>query len=272
MENLKDTAKKTYQSIFISHGGGPLPLLGDQAHQQLVDNLQSIALKLKKPRAIIMVSAHWETSDIQITASSSPELTYDYYGFPPAAYSIEYPCAGAPDIAGKIHQQLKHAGLDSTLNNQRGFDHGMFVPMKILFPAADIPCVQVSLHQSLDPQYHILIGKALQSLSDDNILLIGSGFSFHNMQAFFTPDDENSRQLNNNFESWLKQTCCDTGIDEKARGAQLCNWEKAPGARYCHPREEHLLPLHVCYGYAQKPCSEKISVEILNKQASLFLW
>lgn len=261
-----------YKSLFLSHGGGPMPLLGDASHHEMVACLQDIASSLNKPDAIVVVSAHWETAVPTITSGANPPLIYDYYGFPEESYAIEYPCSGAPDLAKKIQSLLSNAGIQAKLDDQRGFDHGLFVPLKIMYPAADIPCVQLSLVKTLNPAMHIEIGKALHTLSQENILVIGSGFSFHNMKAFFTPETAETKRLNNAFEDWLLKTCGDADYSEADRQQLLVNWADAPGARFCHPREEHLLPLHVCYGLAQAPFKESFELEILNKKASMYLW
>lgn len=199
-------------------------------------------------------------------------LIYDYYGFPEESYNIRYPCVGEPSLARKIHKLLSDAGIPSELDEERGFDHGLFVPLKIMVPAANIPCVQLSLVGTLDPSAHIEIGRALRTLSLDNILLIGSGFSFHNMKAFFQPDTHASLELNHSFEEWLLKTCCNTDYSEEERTQLLVHWADAPGARYCHPREEHLLPLHVCYGAAQMSCTDRFELEIMKKKSSMYLW
>jgi len=141
-----------------------------------------------------------------------------------------------------------------------------------MYPQAAIPCVQLSLVDSLDPAFHIQVGIALQSLASRNVLVIGSGFSFHNMEAFFAPENAESDRLNAAFESWLQAVCTDTELPESERRAKLIHWADAPGARFCHPREEHLLPLHVCYGVAQAPCTEQYEVTIMNKKSSMYLW
>ena len=259
-------------ALFLSHGGGPLPLLGDPGHTQMLSSLRNIAAEIPRPTAIVVVSAHWEAEVPSITASAAPELIYDYYGFPEESYQISYPCPGHPALATQLQQLLDNAGIDSQLDAARGFDHGLFIPLKIMYPDADIPCVQLSLVDSLDAQHHIDIGRALRSLQDQNVLLIGSGFSFHNLPAFFSTDTPQAREHNLAFENWLGNTCCDTNISEHARAEALINWEQADGARYCHPREEHLLPLHVCYGAAGKACTQRFELQIMNKQASMFLW
>jgi aromatic ring-opening dioxygenase catalytic subunit (LigB family) len=258
--------------LFLSHGGGPMPLLGDKRHQEMVENLKVIASKIKKPSAIIIISAHWEEKIPSITSAASPSLIYDYSGFPEESYNIKYPCLGEPLLAEQVCHLLSHAGLAASLDKQRGLDHGVFVPLKIMYPEADVPCIQLSLLHSLDPAEHIKLGKALAGIKYDDLLVIGSGFSFHNMRAFFTADTSDTKAKNNAFEQWLIDTCSNTGIDEEERTQRLENWEQAPFARYCHPREEHLLPLHVCYGIAQSACSEYFALRIIDKKSSVYLW
>jgi len=261
-----------FRVLFISHGGGPMPLLGDPGHSEMVACLKSIASRIPRPEAVIVVSAHWEAHTPTITARKNPPLIYDYYGFPEESYRIQYPCLGEPVLATEIQQLLSRAGIDANLDEQRGFDHGLFIPLKIMYPAAEIPCVQLSLVHTLDPLTHIAIGRALEPLRNRNLLVIGSGFSFHNMRAFFAPETEDSRRLNNAFEDWLKDTCTNETYSEAKRTDLLVHWSDAEGARYCHPREEHLLPLHVCYGVTHTPASEHFTLRILNKNSSMFLW
>lgn len=226
--------------LFISHGGGPLPLLGDPGHAEMVATLTELAGDLRKPAAILVISAHWEQQQPSITAAARPGLIYDYSGFPPAAYEITYPCPGESALAARIHRVLEQAGISSRLDDQRGFDHGVFVPLKLMYPDAEIPCVQLSLVNSLDAATHLAIGRALRALDYSNLLVIGSGFSFHNMRAFFAPDTPEIRARNEAFETWLEQTCTDPELSEAERTSRLVNWEDAPHARFCHPREEHL--------------------------------
>ena len=264
--------KNTPCVLFISHGGGPLSLLGDKGHKEMVACLNDVAANIKKPSAIIVVSAHWEENIPTITSGASPPLIYDYYGFPEESYNIKYPCPGEPLLASRIHDLLESAGITSKLDEQRGFDHGLFVPLKTMYPEADIPCVQLSLVNSLNAAEHLRIGQALQGLDYEGLLVIGSGFSFHNMGAFFAPETSKSAAMNESFESWLLETCSSRDIDEEERAQRLIQWAKAPSARFCHPREEHLLPLHVCYGLAGTSCAESFELKILNKKTSMYLW
>lgn len=263
---------KKSRALFVSHGGGPMPLLGDPGHAEMVDCLRAIASKIEKPTAIVVISAHWEAPQATITAGANPELIYDYHGFPSEAYQLTYPAPGNPALAERLRDSLRRAKINTKLDSQRGFDHGMYVPLKIMYPEAEIPCVQLSLLNNLDPAAHIKLGSALRSIADQNILVIGSGFSFHNMQAFFQPRTAESDAKNAAFEDWLSTTCGDHTLSEPQRRQRLIDWASAPSARHCHPREEHLLPLHVCYGFAEAPCTTAFKLHILNKRASMYLW
>lgn len=258
--------------LFISHGGGPMPLLGDPGHREMVVQLTEIASILPKPSAILVISAHWEEAVPTITSGGTPSLIYDYFGFPPESYDIKYPCLGEPVLAEQVYDVLEKAGISARLDERRGFDHGVFVPLKLMYPQADIPCVQLSLVNSLDAKTHLAIGRALQALDYENLLVIGSGFSFHNMRAFFAPDTPEVRTANEAFEDWLEETCTHVGMEEAARAERLVHWDRAPYARFCHPREEHLLPLHVCYGMAEKPSDTHISATILGKKSGILYW
>lgn len=258
--------------LFLPHGGGPLPLLGEPHHAALAGFLGSIGAELGSPSAILVISAHWEARGPTLTAGAQPALIYDYSGFPEESYSITYPAPGAPQLAADIRQLLADGSIAAELDAERGFDHGLFVPLKLMYPAADIPCVQLSLVRGLDPALHIRIGCALAALRSRNVLVIGSGFSFHNLRAFFasrpgTPDPDNDA-----FQDWLVTTCTAPDLDEDERTRRLVDWKSAPHARYCHPREEHLLPLHVCYGLAGGPARVVFDDKVLGKRAVGLLW
>jgi aromatic ring-opening dioxygenase catalytic subunit (LigB family) len=258
--------------LYLPHGGGPLPLLGDRDHQNMIDFLNRITPTLGEPSAILVISAHWEENKPTITSGELPPLIYDYYGFPDEAYQIKYPAPGDPVLAEKLFQLLQESGIDARLNDQRGFDHGLFVPLKIMYPDAAIPCVQLSLMNSLDPESHIQLGKALSDLRRENVLIIGSGFSFHNLRALLSQSCHEPDPKNEAFENWLIDTCTRESISENERERRLVAWEDAPFARYCHPREEHLLPLHVCYGLSKSAAKLVFDSEIIGKKTSAFLW
>lgn len=258
--------------IYLSHGGGPLPLLGDKGHEGMINVLREITPTLIKPSAILVISAHWEENKPTITSSAFPSLIYDYYGFPKAAYEIKYPAPGSPELTNTIFNLLAAAGIEAELDERRGFDHGLFVPLTLMYPGANIPCVQLSLVNSLQPEVHIKMGKALADLRNENVLVIGSGSSFHNLNAFFAPSTEQSRAMNHSFEQWLIDTCSNPSLTEVEREQRLVQWERAPAARYCHPREEHLLPLHVCYGVVGTAARTVVEFEIMGKLASAYCW
>ncbi|WP_228128362.1 DODA-type extradiol aromatic ring-opening family dioxygenase [Marinobacter daepoensis] len=258
--------------VYIAHGGGPMPLLGDPRHGQMVDQLQSLAGSLPRPSAVLVISAHWEEPVPTLTSGSHPPLIYDYYGFPEPAYRLTYPCLGDPGLAAQMGEAFARAGVEHRLDGDRGFDHGVFVPLKIMYPDADIPCVQLSLLASLDAEDHLAMGEALQSLECGNLLVIGSGFSFHNMQAFFGRGGDDADQRNELFQVWLENTLTDPELAESARRDRLVRWDLAPHARFCHPREEHLLPLHVCYGLAGQASPRHEALEVLGKSVRVFAW
>jgi 4,5-DOPA dioxygenase extradiol len=259
------------QIVYFSHGGGPLPILGDAGHQAMVDFMTRLPSQLKKPDLILVISAHWEESAATLLGAQNPVMFYDYYGFPEQAYQITYPAPGSPEYANRISGLLTENQLPARIDAQRGFDHGLFIPLKLMYPKADIPCLQLSLMRGLDPEAHIALGKALRGLRNENILVIGSGFSFHNLRAFSWQGMGAPDPANDAFQDWLIETC--TGaLTPPEREQRLIEWEQAPSARYCHPREEHLLPLHVCQGLAGKPARLIFDDQILGKRSVAFLW
>jgi len=231
--------------LFVNHGGGPMPLLGMDDVSK--NDLESISAHIPiRPSAILVVSAHWEASPVRVTGSEHPPLLFDYYGFPDEAYELKYPVKGDPILARKIKDLLQSkAGLDCQLDNKRGYDHGVFVPLLLAFPKGDIPVLEMSLHPSLDPALHIKIGQALESLRDEGVLILGSGMTFHNMRAFRAGSRSSAGEK---FDQELQSAV--THPDIKERESKMSNWEALTEARFSHPREEHLMPLHVCVGAA----------------------
>jgi aromatic ring-opening dioxygenase catalytic subunit (LigB family) len=260
--------------LFIPHGGGPLPLMGDKSHEYLIAFLKEIAKELGQPSAIVLISAHWEEKLPTITGGSHPAIIYDYNNFPPETYEIQYPASGDPSLARRVQELIKTSGVDARVDDERGFDHGLFVPLKLMYPEAEIPCIQLSLFSDLNPENHIALGKSLAALREENILIIGSGLSFHNMGEFFSTDTTNNYK-NVEFDNWLVETCSRESMSPADREERLIGWENAPHARYCHPREEHFLPLHVCYGVASRdtPKAEVVfNNEVLGKRVTGLLW
>jgi aromatic ring-opening dioxygenase catalytic subunit (LigB family) len=258
------------QILYFSHGGGPLPILGDASHGAMIKFMTWLPSQLRRPDAIVVVSAHWEESAATVLGSAHPPMFYDYYGFPPQAYDIQYPAPGDPELAKRIVNCLADGGVPSRTDTARGFDHGLFIPLKMMYPNADVPAIQLSLLQGLNPAAHIVLGRALRKLDAGNLLVIGSGFSFHNMRAFFG-EQQRPDPANDAFQDWLIHVVAGS-LSQKDREQRLVDWQSAPSARYCHPREEHLLPLHVCVGMAGRPGSLIFDDKILNKRSVAFLW
>ena len=267
----QNSSENKAKIVYFSHGGGPLPILGDASHQAMLDFMKQLPDQLKKPDAILVISAHWEENAATLLGAAAPAMFYDYYGFPQEAYEIKYPAPGSPELANRIAEILNKNNIPARSDPQRGFDHGLFIPLKMMYPQADIPSLQLSLLRGLNPMAHIGLGKALRDLINENILVIGSGFSFHNMRAFAWEGTGRPDPANDAFQNWLIETC--TGpIPQSEREQRLIEWEKAPSARSCHPREEHLLPLHVCLGMADKPAKLVFDDQILGKRSVAFLW
>ncbi|WP_028579632.1 DODA-type extradiol aromatic ring-opening family dioxygenase [Desulfogranum japonicum] len=271
--NTETTSTYKGTVIYFSHGGGPMPILGEPSHQAMIAFMEQLPQHIPKPEAILVISAHWEEETATILSGSHPPLLYDYYGFPEEAYSLTYPAPGNPGLAKKISELLEEQGLTARPDTERGFDHGLFIPLKMMYPRADIPSLQLSLVKGLDPAIHLKLGKALHPLLQQNILVIGSGFSFHNMREFLWDGSNPADEANDQFQDWLVETCT-AALSPAQREEQLLHWSQAPSARYCHPREEHLLPLHVCVGMAGYNCQgTKIFDDyILGKRAVAFQW
>lgn len=238
-----------FPALFVPHGGGPWPFvdtgIGDPAElSALADYLRSVrTLPAAKPRALLVISAHWEAAVPTVMTHARPPMLYDYYGFPPASYAITWPAPGAPAVAAEVRALLEGAGFQTAADAERGFDHGTFVPLKLSYPDADVPTVQLSLKAGLDPAEHLAMGRALAPLREQGVFIVGSGMSYHNLRAFGARGAPAARA----FDDWLCET---TVLDAAARDARLREWASAPAARQAHPREEHLLPLMVVAGAA----------------------
>jgi aromatic ring-opening dioxygenase catalytic subunit (LigB family) len=237
----------------------------------MVEFMQQLPSQLRKPDAVLVISAHWEERVATLLGAKTPPMLYDYYGFPDEAYEITYPAPGSPDLAESIVETLGRSDIPAFIDSDRGFDHGLFIPLKMMYPKADIPSLQLSLLRGLDPATHIALGRALSAFMGANILVVGSGFSFHNLKAFSWQGIAESDPGNDGFQNWLIETC--TGpLSRREREQRLISWEQAPFARYCHPREEHLLPLHVCAGMADKQARVIFDDHILGKRAVALMW
>lgn len=235
-------------AIYLSHGGGPWPFMeisfippGEL--DPLEAYLRTLVSALpEKPRAALVVSAHWEAPVATLMTHPRPPMLYDYTGFGPAAYRLQWPAPCATFLVERVTQLLRNAGFPTAEDPERGYDHGTFVPLMVALPEARLPILQLSLLHSLDPAQHLAMGRALAPLRDEGVLLLGSGNSYHNMPGFGHPE---STEPSRRFDEWLAQAVTSPRAE---RERLLEAWASAPAARECHPREEHLLPLHVMAG------------------------
>ncbi len=236
-------------TYFISHGGGPWPWMKAQlngAYDQLEASLKAVPGQLgQTPKAVLVISGHWEESEFTVMASPHPPMVYDYSGFPAHTYDISYPAPGSPAWADRVQAVIKAAGLPARQDPQRGFDHGTFVPLFAIYPDAQVPVLQLSIKSSYDPAEHLALGRALAPLRDEGVLIIGSGLSYHNLRAFGPVGQAASKA----FDQWLQSTVVDSSPTE--RSSRLLDWASAPSARMAHPREDHLVPLMVAVGAAE---------------------
>ena len=235
-------------TIFISHGGGPWPYIPEMKAQfaKTANWLSGLPSTFpEKPKAILSISGHWETEEFMVSSAEHPSMVYDYVGFPEQTYRVKYEAPGSPAVAKRVQELLTQAGIKNDSDSKRGFDHGTFVPLVLMYPDADIPVVSMSIKANYSPLDHIKLGEALRPLRDEGILIIGSGLSYHNMRGFGSSSADGVSKL---FGRWLGET---VAIPNEAERAQaLLNWEKAPAARHAHPQEDHLLPLMAVAGAA----------------------
>ncbi|MCA2980111.1 MAG: dioxygenase [Myxococcaceae bacterium] len=255
-------------TAFLPHGGGPWPFvdlqLGPKAQSdRLRAFLEGVPRRLPaSPRALLVVSAHWEAPVPTVTSSPRPPMLYDYSGFPPESYAIEWPAPGDPALAQQVRRRLEAAGFTTAEDPRRGFDHGTFVPLKLAWPGAEVPTVQLSLVEGLDPATHLRLGRALAPLRDEGVFVVGSGMTFHDLRAFFRGGGEAVAEA---FDAWLQHTM---RLPQPERDARLTAWATAPFARRAHPREEHLLPLMVVAGAGG---DDPVSVPFADRYVDLAL-
>ncbi|MCO6185847.1 class III extradiol ring-cleavage dioxygenase [Rhizobium sp. L1K21] len=264
-------------AYFIPHGGGPWHVMDDTrfggAWKDLEHFLKGLQGELpEKPKAILAITAHWDDPSIlTISSAEKPGMYYDYYGFPPHTYEIKYPAPGAPDVAARVKAVLEAAGIPATTDSERGFDHGTFVPLMVAFPEAEIPVVQMSIRNDLDPAFHIAFGRALAPLRDEGILVLGSGLTYHNMRRFADGSADHVAQAER-FDDWLKQTL--ESSDMKERDTRLEHWLDNPDAQACHyPTPEHFLPIMVAAGAGGDTAGKRIfKGTVMDKPYSAFRW
>jgi aromatic ring-opening dioxygenase catalytic subunit (LigB family) len=242
------TAADRLPSLFLPHGAGPCFFMDwtpPDAWDRMAAYLRGLAADLPaRPRAILVVSAHWLEPAFAVASAARPELIFDYYGFPEHTYRLTYGAPGDPALAARVVALLEGAGLAAREDPARGLDHGVFIPLKLVFPEADIPVVPLSLRRDLDPAAHLAAGRALAPLRDEGVLILGSGMSFHNMRGY---GDPHYGPVSDAFDGWLGETVAQPAA---ARATALAAWADAPGGLQSHPRgqEEHLLPLMVAAG------------------------
>ncbi len=234
-------------TYFISHGGGPWPWLPNM--RAMLATLESSLARMpqeigEKPKAILMISGHWETTDFAVMSSPKPPMVYDYSGFPPETYQISYPAPGAPELARRTADLIAAAGLPTHLDAKQGFDHGTFAPAYVMYPNADVPIYQVSLQHGYNPAAHFALGRALAPLRDEGVLIVGSGLSYHNLRLF----GPGAKVPSAAFDAWLSGTMA---LPAAQRTHALMNWEQAPFARTCHAQEDHFIPLFAALGAAE---------------------
>lgn len=243
-------------TVFLPHGGGPWPFVevgfGERSENDALRKyLEGVsAAPRTPPKALLVISAHWEERVPTVMTHAKPPLFFDYYGFPPESYQLTWPAPGDPALAARVQALLGAAGFKTGRDAERGFDHGTFVPLKLAYPKADVPTVQLSLKTGLDPAEHMAMGRALAPLRDEGVFIVGSGMTFHNMRGFMNPQ---ALGISEEFDGWLRETATLVG---SARTNRLLAWAKAPQAKICHPREEHLLPLMVVAGAAEQDAGQ----------------
>ena len=238
---------------FVSHGGGPWPIISldgfDESERLSIrDYMQKInQIPNQKPESLLVFSAHWECPKFTINTNPNPKLLFDYYGFPDDAYTFKWPIKNDLSIIHKIKDVFVKAGMDFSETNKRDYDHGVFVPLILSYPDAPIPVIQISLNRNLSPIDHFSLGELLFPLRENGVFIIGSGNSYHNVGNMFNPT---TKAINDSkqFNDWLKKAL---SLDADDRKKVLLDWENAPAARACHPREEHFIPLLVTLGAAK---------------------
>ena len=244
-------ARTPQPAVFVGHGGGPLPLMGRQP--DVAGFLSSYAATLAaKPKAVVIVTGHWETTEVTVSTREQPDLLFDYSGFPPETYEYDYPAPNDKAVCDRIIALMSAAQLPIATDDSRGRDHGVFVPMMLMFPAADVPVVMLSLKSGQDAKSHLAVGAALGPLRHEGILVVGSGMSFHNFEYFFATGAHRQQGIEHSlvFSRWLSDTLTDAALPAEKRLQALERWQQAPSALECHPRggAEHLMPLFVLAG------------------------
>jgi aromatic ring-opening dioxygenase catalytic subunit (LigB family) len=258
-------------TFYLPHGGGPCFFMENtRGPAGMWDSMAAflrgiVATLPEKPKAVVIVSGHWEERAFAVNTAANPPLLFDYYGFPEHTYHLKYPAPGSPALAQRVRGLLEGAGLATSEDAERGLDHGVFIPFMLVLPDADVPVVEISLRADLNPAVHLQAGAALAPLRDEGVMVVGTGMSFHNMRMYGPGAAEPSKR----FDAWLTETV--TATSANARNNALIGWEGAPAARASHPREEHLLPLMVAAGAAGADLGVKVfEDQVLGATVSAF--
>ena len=244
-------------TYFLSHGGGPWPWMKEE-RGATYDQLEASLLQVRRglgaaPRAVLIVSGHWEADSFLLSSAAQPPMVYDYYGFPEHTYRIRYDAPGAPALAETVRDILSGGGLRSSLDPARGFDHGTFSLMQTMYPESDMPLLQLSLRADYDPEVHLKAGELLAPLREEGVLIVGSGLSYHDLRGLMSGTGAKASAA---FDHWLNETLVEVSPVE--RRARLLRWQVAPSARAAHPREDHLLPLMLAVGAAGEDAGARI--------------
>jgi aromatic ring-opening dioxygenase catalytic subunit (LigB family) len=249
----------TFPTFFVSHGGGPWPWV-DGMKQQFAKTAREFArmpgLLPDKPKAVLVITGHWEAQEFTVSTAEHPPMEYDYSGFPEHTYRIQYKAPGSKALAARVGELLTVAGIRCREDAHRGFDHGTFVPLSLMYPEADVPVVMLSMKSSYDPAEHIRLGQAIAPLRDEGVLIMGSGLTYHNMRGFGRPQ---SAPVAEAFEAFLNTAI--TASSAQQRNDMLVHWQDAPGARLAHPQEDHLIPLMVVAGAAGADVGHRVFVD-----------
>ncbi len=237
------TTPKT-PAVYIPHGGGPCFFM-DWQPQGMWDEMGAYLKRLPQdigatPKALLIISAHWEESEFTVQTKAAPGLLFDYYGFPEHTYQLKWPAPGSKTLAARVQEVAAAGGITIVTDETRDYDHGVFIPMLMAWPDAGIPTIQLSLKKGLNPQEHMALGRALAPLRDEGVAIIGSGMSFHSIPRLMGRE-ANTGPASHAFDTWLQETL-------NGNRSELLNWASAPNANDCHPREEHLIPLMVIAG------------------------
>ena len=251
--------------LFISHGGGPWPFIDAMKplYAETRRQLEELPSRLPgTPKAILVATAHWEEAQFTVSSGAHPPMLYDYYGFPAHTYQVRYPAPGSPDLAKRAGALLDAAGIGHREDPGRGFDHGTFVPLSLMFPDAVVPVVMLSLKSTYDAAEHVRMGAALEPLRDEGVLIVGSGLTYHNMRGF---GHDAATTVADVFEGYLNAAI--SAPDAAQRNDALVHWQSAPGARLAHPQEDHLLPLMVAAGAAGADVGRRVFVDRVMKVA-----